>query len=620
MPIISINNDKCKHCNTCIRVCPVKAIQHDQANDNIIIDNDRCIACGNCFVQCNTGAIEYQKEIDTVKSFIDSEQTVAAIVAPSIAAEFSDVTDYRNFVGMIRSLGFNFVHEVSFGVDLIAAKYKEYIQKSKGKYYISSFCPPVREYIKKFQPKLIDSLVPLVSPMIATALVIKKIHKNNTKIVYIGPCIGQKLEIQQLGKKSPIDAVLGFYELREMLTAVNMTENTVEFSEFDPPHGYKGSLYPILRGILQAGNIDDNLTDNQIISVEGKAILKKAIDDFSEIPTIKHHINQFYCEGCAMGPLITRKSTRKLQRNTLVTNYSRKRTGLLDKKIWEKNIKTYESLDFTRKFEIDDQRIDLPEKHKIDDVLILLGKDKPMDLDCGSCGYDTCYDFSVDVAKGLTKPEMCVVFSTRNRQEYIQKLQSSNRQLAKTQDALQKSEIKAKEEHEAVKEAMQMTTSVMQKLPSGVVIVDKDLRIIQSNNRFINILGEDARAINDVIPGLQTADLQSLLPFQITNLFKYVLEQNKPIQNKDIALENNLLNISIFAIKRKEIIGAIIRDLHEPAIRQEEVITRVREVIDKNLEMVQKIGFLLGEGASETEQMLNTIIESFAKERKNKEE
>jgi len=37
----------------------------------------------------------------------------------------------------------------------------------------------------------------------------------------------------------------------------------------------------------------------------------------------------------------------------------------------------------------------------------------------------------------------------------------------------------------------------------------------------------------------------------------------------------------------------------------------VSDVIDKNLEMVQKIGFLLGEGASDTEKMLNSIVESF---------
>jgi hypothetical protein len=103
------------------------------------------------------------------------------------------------------------------------------------------------------------------------------------------------------------------------------------------------------------------------------------------------------------------------------------------------------------------------------------------------------------------------------------------------------------------------------------------------------------------------------------NLFQYVLEHNRPIQNKDISLEDNLLNISIFPIKRKEVVGAIIRDLFEPAVRKEETIERVKDVIDKNLAMVQKIGFLLGEGASDTEQMLNTIIKSFEKERKNKD-
>jgi hypothetical protein len=72
-----------------------------------------------------------------------------------------------------------------------------------------------------------------------------------------------------------------------------------------------------------------------------------------------------------------------------------------------------------------------------------------------------------------------------------------------------------------------------------------------------------------------------------------------------------MLNISIFPIKKNKMCGAIIRDLYSPEVQGEEVIIRVSEVIDKNLEMVQQIGFLLGEGASETEQMLNSIIESY---------
>ncbi|MCK5774893.1 MAG: hypothetical protein KAH25_01895, partial [Bacteroidales bacterium] len=70
---------------------------------------------------------------------------------------------------------------------------------------------------------------------------------------------------------------------------------------------------------------------------------------------------------------------------------------------------------------------------------------------------------------------------------------------------------------------------------------------------------------------------------------------------------------SLFQIKDKEIVGAVFRNLKAPEIQKEQVVERVTEVIDKNLEMVQKIGFLLGEGAAETEQMLNSILESYKK-------
>ncbi|MFO7878484.1 MAG: [Fe-Fe] hydrogenase large subunit C-terminal domain-containing protein [Bacteroidota bacterium] len=613
MSVVWINNEKCKECHTCVRSCPTKAISIT-SDDSAEINSDRCIGCGNCYVVCNSGAVEFRDETVKAEKLLNSEAKVAAIVAPSIAAEFPDVTDHRNFVGMIRSLGFEYVHEVSFGADLVSHQLKKIFDNAKGRYFITANCPPVVDYIRKFQPKLIDNLTPLVSPMTATAMVMKALHGEDIRLVYLGPCLGQKAEADLMRDSIEIDAVLSFRELREMFKKKNITENSVEFSEFDPPFGRKGSLFPISNGILQAGNISEDLSTSRIITIEGKDQFKPALDDFADIAAIKHHYNQFYCEGCAMGPLTTQNKVRKQQRHSLVVNYSNKRLSITDKKQWEKDLQKFEKLDLSRKFTEDVQRLPDPNPAKVKEVLQLLGQDRSLNINCQLCGYESCHDFAVDVAKGLSKPEMCVNFAMRNRQEYIQKLQASNRQLAKTQKALKESEQRAREEHEAVREAMQMTTSMMQKLPSGVVIVDKDLRIIQSNNRFIDILGEEAHNIADVIPGLETADLRSLLPYNVVNLFSYVLQNNKPVQNRDIALDDIFLNISIFTIKRKEIVGAVIRDLYEPAVRKEEVIARVQEVIDKNLEMVQKIGFLLGEGASETEQMLNTIIESFSKQ------
>src|SRR5512136_120300 len=156
-----------------------------------------------------------------------------------------------------------------------------------------------------------------------------------------------------------------------------------------------------------------------------------------------------------------------------------------------------------------------------------------------------------------------------------------------------------------------MMNNMLEKLPTGVVVVDNNLKILHSNQSFINIIGEDAKAISDIIPGLAGADLKTLMPFNVYNMFTFVIKENEPVVSKDIHFQDKMLNISIFPIKKNKMCGAVIRDLYSPEVQGEEVTNRVTEVIEKNLEMVQKIGFLLGEGASETEHMLNLIIESY---------
>ena len=201
----------------------------------------------------------------------------------------------------------------------------------------------------------------------------------------------------------------------------------------------------------------------------------------------------------------------------------------------------------------------------------------------------------------------------RNKQEYIETLRQTNRKLAETKKALKESEVLALREKDMAQSASDMLNNMLDKLPTGVVIVDNSLRILHSNHSFINIIGEDAKAISEVIPGLAGADLKTLIPFNVYNMFTFVIKEDEPVVSKDIHFEDKMLNISIFPIKKNKMCGAVIRDLYSPEVQGEEVTNRVSEVIDKNLEMVQKIGFLLGEGAAETEQMLNSIIESYKK-------
>ena len=611
-PVLYINDDKCRNSYSCVRVCPVNAIEVKPQKEHPFILPDRCIGCGLCYVSCTPHAIGFRDSSIQVKDLLSSERKTAALIEPSIASEFDDITDYRKFVGMIRSLGFDYVHEVSFGVDLIAAAYAKLFSRAEGKYMITANCPSIVKLVEKFHPELVPNLAPLVSPMIATAMVVKELYGPEVATVQIGPCIDAKDEALVYRSGELVDGVLTFVELRQMFDEFNIQERLVKMSDFDPPHGNWGALYPLPAGIIQAGGIKRDMVSSSVITASGKEDILEAINDFDKyIDTIQHHFNLFFCHGCLLGPGMQHHNER-FRRRSLVRHYAEKRVGLLDKDLWKKNMEKWSNLDFSRSFNPDDQRIAEPPEESIIEILKIIGKDDPNDeINCGACGYLSCREFASTVAKGLAIPEMCHTYNLRNKQQYIETLRQTNRKLADTKKALKESEELARREKEIAQSASDMMNNMLEKLPTGVVIVDNYLKILHSNESFINIIGEDAKAISDVIPGLAGADIKTLIPFNVYNMFTFVIKEDEPVVSKDVHFEDKMLNISIFPIKKNKMCGAIIRDLYSPEVQGEEVTNRVTEVIEKNLEMVQKIGFLLGEGASETEQMLNSIIESY---------
>jgi len=611
-PVFYINEEKCRNSYSCVRVCPVNAIEVRPQRDHPFIIPGRCIGCGLCFISCSPHAVEFRDSKEQVKSLLSSGRKTAVLVAPSIASEFDDITDYRKFVGMLRLLGFDYIHENSFGVDLIAAEYSKLFTKAEGKYYMTANCPAVVKLIEKYHPELVSNLAPLVSPMIATAMVVKELYGDEVAIVYIGPCIDSKDEILLYRSGKLIEEALTFIELRQLFDEFGIQERVVKMSEFDPPYGYWGALYPLPAGIIQAGGIRRDMATSSVITAAGKEEVLEGINDFDKyIDTIHHHFNFFFCHGCLLGPGMERHNERFRSR-ALVRLYTEKRVNKLDKALWHKDITRWSKLDFSRIFRPEDQRIPDPPEEAVKEVLKIIGKENTeKEIDCGACGYRSCREFASTVVKGLAVPEMCHTYNLKNKQEYIETLRQTNKKLAETKKALKESEELAMREKEVAQNASDMMNNMLEKLPTGVVIVDSNLKILHSNLSFINIIGEDAKAISEIIPGLAGADLKTLLPFNVYNMFTYVLKEDEPVLSKDIHFEDRMLNISIFPIKKNRMCGAIIRDLYSPEVQGEEVIARVSEVIDKNLEMVQKIGFLLGEGASETEQMLNSIIESY---------
>jgi Na+-translocating ferredoxin:NAD+ oxidoreductase RNF subunit RnfB len=616
--LFSINEEKCINCFACVRVCPVKAIEVKAEKNYASILSERCIGCGSCLTICPVNAVIYRSSKDEVKEILKGGGKIAAIVAPSISGEFVDITDYRKFVQMIKALGFSYVCEVTFGVDLVAREYKKLFGDFRGKYFITTVCPVIVSLIEKFYPELVNNLAPIISPMISTAKVIHKEYGNDTKVVYIGPCIQNKDESNLYDNDGKVDSVLTFMELRELFTEFDIKESKVEYSEFDEPIGYKGSLLPIANGLLQAIDINEDLLTGKIITTEGRDNILDAVNQFVEhAETIKRHFNLFYCDGCLMGPG-TSKGGQKFHRRTMVVNYSNKRLKTFQRDIWEKHMEIHSTHNFNCSFTPQDKRLLPPPEEKIYEVLKVIGKETMnKDSGCEACGYSSCREFAIAVAQGLAHTDMCLNYTLKNRHEYIKSLRATNDKLAKTQLALKESEKIARAEQEASRDASETITTMMKKLPSALVIADKKLKIVQSNQSFIDLLGDDALEINEIIPGLVGADLKSLLPSNIYTLFSYVLQNNEEIKNRDIHYKENLLNISVFTIKKNSIVGAVIRDMYAPEVRKEEVIKRITDAIDINLAMVQKIGFLLGEGASETEQMLNSIIQAYREGKKS---
>jgi len=390
----------------------------------------------------------------------------------------------------------------------------------------------------------------------------------------------------------------------------------LEYSDFDGPQSRMGSIFPIANGWIELTDLEQNIVNSEIITVTDKHNILNALDEFNDkIIHIQKHLNLFYCQGCINGPGMTNPDNL-LFKTSLVSQYTEKRTNTITLKKWQEFISEYQDLDISTTFEPDDQRLNIPEERIIETLSLLKKNEGDITRGCQVCGYKSCKDFATYVAAGLAKSDMCLHNSLDHRNHYISNLHKKIEDIQKSYELIKQEQSQITKDKEMAQQAMEILNAMLQKLPAAVVIVDYKMKIIRSNQSFINLLGKEAQEISEIIHELVGADLKTLLPPSMLQYFTYVLENDENIPNKDVQFDQKLINLSIFSIQKNKIVGAVLRDLFAPEIRDEEVINRLNEVIDKNLQMVQKIGFLLGEEAAATEQMLHSIIQSYKSDKK----
>jgi iron only hydrogenase large subunit-like protein/nitrogen-specific signal transduction histidine kinase len=434
---ITTVKERCRVCYTCVRECPAKAIRIADGQAEIM--GERCINCGNCVKVCSQGAKQVIDSIDEVRRLIASNDRVAAIVAPSFPAEYPDIP-FETLVGMIRELGFSSVHEVGFGADLVAARYRTLLRENPGRRFIAANCPAVVTYIEKYHPDLVEFLAPVVSPMIAIARALRSAGNDRLKIVFIGPCIAKKQEASSRMLSNEVNAALTYKELSAMFAGAEITPGQVQPGDFDAPHSGYGALFPISRGFLQAAGMTEDLALGEVVVADGRTEFIEALKEFGNGHMEVRLLEVLGCNGCIMGPGFGSQLPR-FGRRAKVGEYARHRMQTIDRQRWLAEMAEMGDLDLGRTYCPEDQRILAPSDQEMTRIMGRMGKYSPHDeLNCGACGYESCREHAVAIYKGFAESEMCLPYTIDQLRRTVGELAISNERLANTQEALQHSE------------------------------------------------------------------------------------------------------------------------------------------------------------------------------------
>lgn len=555
---LTLKKSNCKNCYKCIRHCPVKAIRFS-GNQAHIIGNE-CILCGQCFVVCPQNAKEIVDETEKVKVLLQSGSPVIASVAPSFAANYEGV-GINAVRKALKKLGFYDAEETAVGATIVKTEYERMLKEDERDVIITSCCHSVNLLIQKHYPASLEYLADVVSPMQAHCKDIKA-RFPNAKTVFIGPCVAKKDEAEHYD--GIVDAVLTFEELTEWLKAEN-----IEFEpDMDSDACSRARFFPTAGGILKTMSLDT--PGYSYLAIDGVENCVAALKDVINGRIHKCFIEMSACVGsCVGGPVM-----EKYHRCSAVKDYIAIANYAGDKDF---EVSQPKAIELKKSFEMIEQRSQMPSDIEINNVLRQMGKFKPsQELNCGSCGYNTCREKAIAVCQGKAEISMCLPF------------------------------LKDKAES--------FSDTIVNNSPNGLIVLNENLEVQQINNAARKIM--NIRSASDVL-GDQV--IRILDP----TVFMNVLKSGRDVHNEQVYLAEykRFVEQTVVYDKDSRLLVGIMRDITDEQNERDkkESISRqtievADKVVDKQMRIVQEIASLLGETAAETKIALAKLKESITDE------
>lgn len=164
---------------------------------------------------------------------------------------------------------------------------------------------------------------------------------------------------------------------------------------------------------------------------------------------------------------------------------------------------------------------------------------------------------------------------------------------------------------EKAQESMEVSSHMLHKISSGIILMDHKYKVVDSNESFARLMGEEIAELYETIHGLKGADVRGIVPEIIFKMMAGILLSGEEMLERDLKFKNKLIHVSVITLYKNKVVGALIRDMSAPMLVRDEIISRAQRINKQNIETVQKIAFLMGENAAETEELLNSIIESY---------